>query len=291
MSPVHPSAHVDPKAELGSDVEIGPNCFVGPHVTLGDGCRLHNNVTVTGRTTAGPRNEFYPTCVIGADPQDLKYQGEPTELIIGEDNVFREQLTVHTGTGVGGGVTRIGSHNRFLVGVHIAHDVAIEDHCIIANSVGLGGHGHIESYATFGGMVGMHHFATVGRYAFVAAMTRVSADVPPFMIVHGYDPRVRGVNIRGMSRWGFSKERLAPIRQAFKDLFTDRSRYGGALLHRLDCVENDGELTDDVRYLVQFVRRTVAEGHQGRYLESVRGRATRQKAGFYADRDDEGADA
>ena len=272
---------IDPKAQLGGDVEIGPSCYVGPHVTLGDGCRLHNNVTLTGRTTIGRGNEFYPTCVIGADPQDLKFQGEPTELIVGDENVFRELVTVHLGTGAGGGLTRLGHHNRFLVGVHLAHDVIVEDHCVLANSVQVGGHVHMESYATFGGMVGVHHFAAVGRYAFVAGMARVPMDVPPFMIVHGYEGRVRGVNVNGLARWGFTKERIQPIRQAYKDLYTDRSRFGSALLHRLDGLESDGELTDDVRYLVQFVRRTASQGHSGRYLESERAEATRQKARFY----------
>ncbi len=281
MSNIHPSAHVDPKAELGPDVDIGPNCFVGPRVTIGEGCTLHNNVTVTGHTTIGKGNEFYPASVIGADPQDLKFRGEPTELTVGDDNIFRELVTVHTGTGAGGGFTKIGSHNRFLVGVHAAHDVTIEDHCVVANGVQFGGHVHVESYATFGGMSGLHHFARVGRYAFVAGMTRANMDVPPYLIVQGYEGRVRGVNIHGMSRWGFSAERIQPIRRAFKDLYTDRGRFGGNLLSRLDCLENDGPLTDDVRHLIEFVRATVRDGYQGRYLESVRGEATREKAGFY----------
>jgi len=281
MGGIHPSAVIDPKATVGRDVQIGPSCYVGPDVTLGDGCVLHNNVTLTGRTTLGRGNVFFPTCVIGAVPQDLKFQGEPTELIIGDENVFRELVTVHTGTGAGGGVTRVGSHNRFLVGVHIAHDAIIEDHCVIANGVHLGGHVHIESCVAFGGMVGVHHFVTVGRHAFVAAMARAALDVPPFMIVQGDEGRVRGVNVNGMARWGFTKERIQPVRQAFKDLYSDRSRFGGPLLHRLERMESDGELTDDVRYLIGFVRRTVREGHSGRYLESVRGRATRRKADFY----------
>jgi len=291
MSRIHPGAYVDPKAELGRDTEVGPNCCIGPDVTLGEGCRLHNNVTLTGRTTIGRGNVFFPTAVIGAEPQDLKFEGEPTELIIGDDNVFREQVTVHAGTGAGGGLTRVGSHNQFLVAVHVPHDAVIEDHCIFANAVQLGGHVHIHSYATFGGMVGVHHFVTVGRYAFVAGLTRTSVDVPPFMITHGYEARVRGVNVRGMARWGFSQERIQPIRQAFKDLYTDRSRFGGSLLHRLECLESDGELTDDVRHLIDFVRRAVSEGHSGRYLESVRAQATRQKAGFYDEKPSEGSDS
>ncbi|MBN1344393.1 MAG: acyl-ACP--UDP-N-acetylglucosamine O-acyltransferase [Phycisphaerae bacterium] len=281
MRRIHPSATVEPGAGIGGDVEIGPNCYVGPHVVLGDGCRLHNNVTITGRTTVGKGNVFFPTCVIGADPQDLKFQGEPTELIIGDDNVFRELVTVHTGTGAGGGLTRVGSHNRFLVGVHIAHDVIIRDHCVVANGVQFGGHVLVGDYATFGGMSGVHHFVRVGDYAFLAAMTRANMDVPPFMIVHGYEGRVRGVNVNGMTRWGFPPERIQPIRQAFKDLYSNRSRFTGSLAQRLDRMASNGELTEDTRYLVEFVRQTVAEGYQGRYLESQRGQATRQHAEFY----------
>lgn len=291
MSRIHPSATIDPKAKIASDVEIGPNCCVGPDVTLSDGCRLYNNVTVVGRTTVGARNVFYPMCVIGAEPQDLKYGGEPTELVIGSDNVFRELVTAHTGTGAGGGVTRVGSHNRFLVGVHIAHDVVVEDNVIVSNGVQIGGHVHIESYATFGGMVGLHHFLTVGRYAFVAAMTRAPLDIPPFMIAQGPEGRVRGVNVQGMARWDFSQERIQALRTAYRDLFTDRSRYGSTLIQRLEGVESNGELTEDVRYLIEFIRRSTSEGRAGRYLESVRSEDTRKRAAFYAETSDGGAES
>jgi len=281
MHSIHPSAYVDPAAEIGRDVRIGPNGYVGPHVVLGDECHLHNNVTITGHTTIGKRCEFFPGCVIGADPQDLKYRGEPTELIIGDDNVFRELTTAHPGTEAGGGVTRVGHHNRFLVGVHIAHDVTIEDHCILANNVQLGGHVYVESYATFGGVAGVHHFVTIGRYAFVAALARVATDVPPYMIMQGYESRVRGVNVTALARWGFSEERIAALRQAYKDLYTNRTRFNGPLLQRLAGMESDGQLTEDVRYLILSIRRTAFEGHMGRYRESTRPAATRQKAGFY----------
>jgi len=281
MSSIHPTAYVDPKACIGQGVLIGPNSFVGPQVILGDDCRLSNNVTLTGHTTVGKGCSFYPGCVVGEEPQDLKYVGEDTELIIGENNVFRELVTVHPGTGAGGGVTRIGSHNRFLVGVHIAHDVVIEDHCVMANGVQLGGHVYVESYATFGGVGAVHHFASIGRYAFVAAMARVATDVPPFMIMQGYESRVRGINLRGLARWGFSPERTDPLRQAYKDVFTDRGRYQGPMLQRLTSIESNGTMTEDVRYLVSFIRRSAIEGHQGRYLEAHRPAATRQKAGYY----------
>jgi UDP-N-acetylglucosamine acyltransferase len=281
MNAIHPSAYVDPKSEVGDDVRIGPNCYVGSSVRLGDGCRLHNNVTLTGYTRVGPRCEFFPGCVIGAEPQDLKYHGEPSELIIGSDNVFRELTTAHPGTEAGGGVTTIGDHNRFLVGVHIAHDVLIEDNCVLANNVQLGGHVHVESYATFGGVAGVHHFVTIGRYSFVAALARIATDVPPFMIMQGYESRVRGVNTKALARWGFSPERIAALKRAYLDLYTDRSRFGGPVVHRLTAMESDGQLTDDVRHLILSVRRTAIDGHLGRFLESRRPEATRRRAGFY----------
>ncbi len=290
MTTIHPSACVDPKARVGQDVEIGPNCFVGPHVVLGDGCRLHNNVTITGRTRVGAGNQFYPQAVIGADPQDLKYEGEPTELVVGDDNVFRELVTAHTGTAGGGGVTRIGHHNRFLIGVHIAHDVTIQDHVVLANSVQVGGHVLLESYVNVGGMTGFHHFVRVGRHAMVAGMTRANVDVPPYMIAHGAECRVRGVNVNGMARWGFSQERLAAIRQAFKDIYSERSRFSGPILRRLEGVESNGELTDDVKYLIRFVRDTLQSGHRGRFLESARDESTRKRAAFYEEVTEKGAE-
>ncbi len=281
MTDIHPGAYVDPKARIGRNVRIGPNSFVGPSVTLGDDCCVHNNVTITGHTTIGSKCEFFPGCVIGAEPQDLKFHGETTELVIGDDNVFRELTTAHPGTEAGGGVTRVGHHNRFLVGVHIAHDVTIEDNCVLANNVQLGGHVHVESYATFGGVAGVHHFVTIGRYAFVAALARIATDVPPFMIMQGYESKVRGVNTKALARWGFSPERIAALKRAYIDLYTDRSRFGGPILHRLTAMESDGRITDDVRYLILSVRRTAVDGHLGRYLESNRPEATRRRAGFY----------
>jgi UDP-N-acetylglucosamine acyltransferase len=281
MTDIHPTAYLDPQAQIGRSVRIGPNCFIGPFVRLGDGCRVHNNVTITGHTTVGQGCEFFPGCVIGAEPQDLKYHGEPSELIIGDDNVFRELTTAHPGTEAGGGVTQIGSHNRFLVGVHIAHDVVIEDNCVLANNVQLGGHVWVESFATFGGVAGIHHFVTIGRYAFVAALARVAMDVPPFMIMQGYESRVRGVNVTALARWGFSPERIQALKRAYLDLYTDRTRFAGPVLHRLTAMESDGQLTEDVQHLISSVRRTAVEGHLGRYLESKRPEATRRKARFY----------
>lgn len=288
MIEIHPTSVVDHEAVLGEDVEIGPNCFVGPKVTLGNRCRLHNNVTVTGKVTAGADNEFFPGAVIGAVPQDLKYRGGETEVLIGCGNVFRENVTVHAGTEVAEGVTRIGDHNRFLVSSHIAHDVQIGNHCILANQVQLAGHVHIEDRVTMGGIIGVHHFVTIGTLAYVAGLSRITVDVPPFMISAGYPARVRGVNTQGMSRWKFEPERVRQLRDVFKRLFSRKATAeGGTIIEKIKMLESNGTMTDDVRYLCEFVQRSTTDGVYGRYLESLRRDTAADRGAFY----DEASDA
>lgn len=279
---IHPTSVVDREAILGAGTTIGPNCYVGPKVVLGERCRLHNNVTIIGRTRAGADNEFYPCSVIGGAPQDLKYAGGDTEVIIGDGNVFRECVTVHTGTEIAGGVTRIGDHNRFLVSSHIAHDATIGSHCILANHVQLAGHVVIEDRVTMGGIVGVHHFVTIGRYAYVAGMSRVTVDVPPFMTSAGYPTRVRGVNTEGMKRWGISEERIGRLKDAYRALFSRRATAGGGpILEKIAAIESNGP-DDDVRYLCEFIKRGLQDGVYGRYLESQRPDPREHRKHFYA---------
>lgn len=270
---VHPTAIIDSGAELGRDVTVGPYCVVGGEVALGDGCRLHHQVTIAGRTTVGPGCEFFPGAVIGMRPQDLKYRGEPTRLEIGRRNVFREMVTVHPGTAGGGSVTAIGDHNHFLIGVHIAHDCRIGNHCIVANQVQLAGHVKIEDYVTFGGQSGVHHFVTIGRHAMIGGLTRVTADVPPFMIfvaARTYG-RVRFVNGVGLKRRGFTEEQIASLKDAWQRLYSRRARLGGqAILHTAQQMLDADGLDENVRYLCEFIIRSAAHGRQGRYLESLR---------------------
>lgn len=267
----HATAVVAPEAKIGHDVEIGPFCVIGPGVALGDGCRLHNSVTVTGCTTVGPRNEFYPNCVIGSAPQDLKYRGEPTRVEIGDGNVFREMTTVHAGTEVAGGLTRIGNGNHFLVGVHIAHDVSIADKCVFANQVHFAGHVHVEDGCHVGGLAAFHHFVTVGRYAYVAGMARVTTDVPPFSKVAGYRARPRGINSVGLSRWGFSPETIRELKRTYFALFGRKAEEkGDPLLERLQRVESNDDLSAEQRHFCDSIRRSMSEGVYGRYLETLR---------------------
>lgn len=281
---IHASAYIDPQAVIGRNVTIGPFSYVGPGVKLGDDCILHNNVTITGQTVCGRANEFFPGAAIGTAPQDLKYKGGPTRLEIGDDNVFRECVTVHTGTEVGGGVTRVGSHNRFLVGVHIAHDVSVGNDCIVSNYTQLAGHARLEDKVTIGGMSGVHHFATIGMLTYVAGMSRVGVDAPPFMIVEGFPAEVRGFNKKGMQRWGYSEQQILAVQEAYKVLFSNRARErGGSMLERLAALENQTGLNGEVGYLCASIRRTLVEGVYGRYLEASRRDTDADRRGYYGE--------
>lgn len=279
---IHPSAHIDPKAVLGRNVSVGPFSFVGPDVVLGDDCIVHNHATITGQTTCGKANIFFPGSVIGCPPQDLKYKGGPTRLVIGDDNVFREYVTVHTGTEVAGGVTRVGSHGRFLVGVHIAHDVVIGDDCIISNYTQIAGHACLEDRVTIGAMSGVHQFATVGTMTYIAGMSRVGIDAPPFMLVEGAPAEVRSFNKKGMQRWGYGENEIRAVQEAWKVLFSRNAKeHGESLLDRILVLEQRPELNGEVRRLCESLRRTLVDGVFGRYLEAHRQDTNEDRKGYY----------
>lgn len=279
---IHPMACVDPQARLGDNISIGPHCYVGGAVELGDDCVLHNNVTITGRTVCGRGNVFFPGAVVGAEPQDLKYHGGQTCVEIGEDNVFREHVTVNAGTEVGGGVTRIGSHNRFLAGVHIAHDVVVGDYCILANGVQLAGHVHLEDRVTMGGIIGVHHFTTIGMLAYIGGLTRIVADVPPFMIVEGNPSRIRGYNEVGLRRWRYTEGQIKSVREAYRMLFGSRAEQRGpSLLERLSELEARPDLNGEVRYLCESIRRSIRDGVYGRWRERERQDTDADRQAYY----------
>lgn len=292
MSDIHPLAHVDPGARIASDVNIGPFCYVGRDVTLGPGCRLLDHVSVHGPATIGARNTFYPFSVIGAAPQDLKYKGGSTSVEIGDDNVFREHVTVHRGTEIdplSGGVTRIGNHNLLMVGAHVAHDVQIENHIVIANAVLIAGHVHVEPFVNIGGGSAIHHFVTIGRYAQVGGMTRVQHDVPPCMRVVGYDAAVRAVNTIGLRRWHVDESSVAALKRAFRLLYarkreSQRRRMltPGHTIEALRMIESDGLANDAyVACLVEFLRRKHEVGVYGRQRQRERRDTDADRESFY----------
>ena len=263
---ISPLAVVDPKARIGDDCEIGPFCIVGPDVTLGSGCRLISHVVIAGYTTAGCDNTFHPYGVIGGPPQDKKFRGERTQLIIGDRNDFRESVTVNLGTQLGGGVTRLGDDNLLMGNCHVGHDCQIGNRCILSNNVMLAGHMVIGNNVVMSGGSAAHHYVTIGDYAFIAGMARIHHDVPPFVKVMEKD-RIRAVNSEGLRRAGFTEADIEAIEEAGRRLFFNREKptFAAALA---DFDIQDG-LHPQVQLLIDFLRRRNV-GKHGRYLESLR---------------------
>ena len=212
-------SEIDPKAEIEEGVTIGPWCIVGPGVRIGAGTVIESHVVIRANTTIGTNNRFYQFCSVGEDPADKKFEGEETWLEIGDDNVFREGVTLHRGTGAGGGHTKIGDDNLMMAYGHVAHDCVVGSHTVFANNVGLCGHVTIDDWAILGGYAGVNQFLTVGAHAMIGGMTHISNDVPAYMIVSGTPATVRSVNTIGLERRGFDKESIAEIREAFKILY------------------------------------------------------------------------
>lgn len=219
MPDVHPTAVVDPGAVLAGDVRIGPLCYVGEGVELGEGTELIAQATVLGPARLGANNRVFPGAVLGAPPQDRTYQGEPTRLEVGDENLFREQVTVHRGTTKGDGTTRVGSRCLFMVGAHVAHDCAIGDNVVLVNLATLGGHVRIGDGAVVGGHAAIAPFVHVGRMCFLAGGAMVEDSVPPFVIVSGDRARVRAVNRVGLSRNGVPDASKRAIERAFRMLY------------------------------------------------------------------------
>jgi len=265
MSKISPLAMVDPAARVADDVEIGPFCTVGPDVEIGPGNRLISHVVITGHTTVGENNTFYPFAVIGGEPQDKKFRGETTRLIIGSRNIVRESVTIHVGTGAGGGVTRVGDGNLLMVNCHIGHDCQIGNNCIFANNVMLAGHVCVGNNVVMSGAAASHHYVTIGDFAFVAGMARIHHDVPPFVKVSDND-RVRAINSEGMKRAGFSPDEIETIEDAARRLFFSREKPFAVALAEFDTMNG---LHPHVKTLVEFLRRRDI-GKHGRYLEGMR---------------------
>ena len=221
MARVHPTALVDAGAELADDVVIGPYSLVGAEVRIGAGTHVGSHCVIEGRTTIGRDNRIFSHNAIGAAPQDMKYRDEPTALEIGDRNTIREFCTFNRGTVQDGGVTRLGSDNWIMAYVHLAHDVQVGNRTILANNATLAGHVHVGDWAIVGGLSGVHQFCKIGAHAMVGFQSHVSQDVPPYMTVSGHPLAVHGVNLEGLRRRGFGRERLAAIKQMHRILYRD----------------------------------------------------------------------
>ena len=246
---IHSTAIIHPKAQIGAGCEIGPYCVIGEHVTLGDGCRLYSHVVVDGHTRLGARNEVFPFTTLGLKTQDLKWKGGVTRLEVGDDNVFREGVTVHSATAENT-ATVIGSNNLLLIHAHVAHDCILGNHIIMSGFAGLAGHVVVEDYAIFGGYVAVHQFCRIGMHSMMGGCSKIVQDCPPYMIVDGNPGATRAVNKVGLERRGFSEAARDGIKQAHKILFREDLSIPNAVAK----IEAEVPMTPEVKHLVEFCR-------------------------------------
>ena len=248
---VHPSAVIAEGAVIPASCTVGPFCTVGPEVVLGEECVLVSHVVLDGRTRIGARNTFFPFGAIGVAPQDLKYKGEPTETEIGDDNTIRECVTISRGTEKGGGITRIGSGNLLMAYVHIGHDSHVGSHCILANNATLAGHVTIEDHVSVGAFCPVHQFCTVGQYSFIGGGTIVTQDVLPYSLTSARrENKAFGINKVGLTRRGFTPERLQKLQKAFRYLLA-------AKLNTTQALEKIKELGgEDAAVLATFIEKS-----------------------------------
>lgn len=265
---ISPLSQVDPNARIGQGVQIGPFCVVGPNVSLGQGTVLQSNVVIYGNTRIGERNRFWPGSVIGGEPQDVSYSETDTEIHIGDNNLFREGVTVNRGAEKEDGVTRIGNNNMFMANSHIAHNCRIFNNVILVNGVLLGGHVHIHDGAIVSGNSVVHHFSTVGRLSFVSGGCRVPHDIPPFMLAAGSDnPELKTINIVGMRRAGISEHAIDAVREAFRMIY--RKKRSLAEVHDHFNQQLDGIIPIELSTLLTFIENQ-RKGKLGRAREAIR---------------------
>jgi UDP-N-acetylglucosamine acyltransferase len=246
---IHPSAIIHPGAQIGAGCRIGPYCVIGEHVVLGPECRLHSHVVIDGHTRLGARNEIFPFASIGLKTQDLKWKGGITRTEIGDDNTFREYVTIHSATS-DGEVTTVGSGNHILAYCHLAHNVTLGNRVIMSNVATLGGHVTVEDHAVVGGLAAVHQFCRIGRMAIIGGCSKVVQDVPPFMMADGNPAETRTINKVGLERNGVSTEAQNALKTAYKILF----REGLTIPNALSRIEADLPGIPEIAHLVAFVR-------------------------------------
>lgn len=250
MTRIHPTAIVEPGAELADDVVVGPYSLIGAHVILAAGVRVESHVVITGRTRLGPDCHVFPFACLGHRPQDLKYNDEPSELIVGQGNRIREHVTMHGGTEGGGLVTRVGDGCLFMAATHVAHDCTIGNGVIMANNATLGGHVQIQDHAIVGGLAAVHQFVRIGRFAMIGGMTGVEDDVIPYGLVIGNRAHLTGLNNVGLKRRGLGRDEIRALREAYRTLFAGE----GAFAERLEQVATAHADQPRVMEIVTFVR-------------------------------------
>jgi UDP-N-acetylglucosamine acyltransferase len=249
---VHATAQIDPAAKLGTGVSVGAFSVIAANVEIGDGTTIGPHVVVQGPTRIGRDNHIYQFASVGADPQDKKFHGEHSELVIGDRNTVREFVTINRGTGDGGGATRIGNDNWIMAYAHIAHDCVVGNHTIFSNNATLAGHVEVGDYAILSGFAGVHQFCRVGEHAFVGMGCLINGDVPPFVMVANEYGRPRGINSEGLKRRGFSADRIAAIKRAYRTLYMS-----GMPLERARAeLARSADEAPDVKRMLEFIERS-----------------------------------
>ena len=250
MTSIDASARVAPGAVIGSDVEIGPFCVIGPDAVIGDGCRLIASVHVTGHTTIGPRTVVYPFASLGTPPQSTRYRGGPTRLVVGADCDLRESVTMNRGTEDGGGVTTVGDRGLFMANSHVGHDCHVGNDVVFANCATLGGHCEIGDGVVIGGLSAVHQFTRVGSFAMIGGVCGVRGDIIPFGLANGDYARLEGLNLIGLKRRKFPRERIQAIRRAYQKLFLDP----GVFAERLEQAAREFTGDETVMQIIDFIR-------------------------------------
>lgn len=247
---IHSTAIIEASAELGKNVTVGPWTYIGPDVEIGDNCQIDSHVVIKGPTKIGENNRFFSFASVGEECQDKKYDGEPTKLLIGSNNVFREHITVHRGTIQDNSITEIGDGNLFMVGSHVAHDVIVGNNGVFANNCTIAGHVHIGDWVILGGLTGIHQFVHIGSHSFLGASSLLVQDLPPYVMATGNRAEPRSINVEGLKRRGFTDQSVKDIRTGYKEIY----RKGNSIEEAVDAINQLG--TDDVKIMAEFIAKS-----------------------------------
>ncbi len=247
---IHEQAIIEPGAVIGNNVTIGPWTYISKNVVIGDDCVISSHVVINGPTRIGKGNRIFQFASIGEDCQDLKYAGEPTELIIGDNNTFRESCTIHRGTIQDNSLTQIGNNNLFMAYTHVAHDCMVGNNCIMANNASIAGHVHVGDHAILGGMSGVHQFCHIGSHSFIAANALVLKDVPPYVMASGQPSKPFGLNSEGLKRRGFDKNVILSIKRAYKDVY----RKGLTVDQAVEQIKTMSDEMPEVKFFSDFIQ-------------------------------------
>lgn len=249
---IHPQAIIEPGAKIGKNVSIGPWTYIASEVVIDDDCEISSHVVINGPTRIGKGNRIFQFASIGEDCQDLKYAGEVTELVIGDNNIFRESCTIHRGTAQDKAITQIGSNNLFMAYAHVAHDCMVGNHCIMANNASIAGHVHVGNHVIIGGMAGVHQFCHIGDHSFVAANALVLKDIPAYVMASGQPAKPFGLNSEGLKRRGFEKDTIAAIKRAYKWVYRKSLSVEAALAQ----ISSEGEASTELDIFTSSIKQS-----------------------------------